>query len=211
MIDATFSRPHWLILPVLCFGLAGCGSSGSSSGEPSAFQKFSNVVMFQSTTVPAAPPRTQGEVQKERQDEEESLVCPEVIIADGGAAMRAQSGPDSGSLRHQISILNVARECTATGNGGYNLKVGVEGRVLLGPAGSPGSYFATLLTTVTRGTTSVARRSARVGGTIASGQGGVDFSYVEQGIVVPPGRGDVEITVDLSPAGAATAARRRRR
>jgi hypothetical protein len=67
------------------------------------------------------------------------------------------------------------------------------------------------VTTVTRGTTSVARRSARVGGTIASGQGGVDFSYVEQGIVVPPGRGDVEITVDLSPAGAAPAAHRRRR
>jgi hypothetical protein len=211
MSDATIRRPFWLVVPVLCLGLAGCGSSRSSSEEPSTFQKFTNVVMFQSTTVPAAPPRTQGEVQAARIEEEQSLVCPEVIIADGGAAMRAQSGPDSGSLRHQVSILNVARECTPTGNGGFNLKVGVEGRVLLGPAGSPGNYGATLITTVTRGTTTVARRTARVGGTIAAGQGGTDFAYVEQGIAVPPGRGDIEVTVDLTPGGGAAAPARKRR
>jgi hypothetical protein len=203
--------PVWLALPALCLGLAGCGSSSSSSsGEPSAFQKFSNVVMFQSTSVPAAPPRTPGEVRAAIEEQNE-IACPEVIIADGGAAMRAQSGTDSGGLRHQVSILNVARECTPAGNGGYTLKVGVEGRVLLGPAGTPGTYGATLVTTVTRGTTVVARRTARVGGTIAAGQGGTDFSYVEQGIAVPPGRGDVEITVDLTPAGAAAAPRRNRR
>jgi hypothetical protein len=209
--DATILRPLWLVLPALCLGLAGCGSSSSSSsGEPSTMQKFGNVLMFQSTTVPQAPVRTQGEVQAARFDEENSLVCPEVIIADGGAAMRAQTGPDSGSLRHQVSILNVARECTPTGNGGFNLKVGVEGRVLLGPAGTAGNYGATLVTTVTRGTTTVARRTARVGGTIAAGQGGTDFSYVEQGIAVPPGRGDVEVIVDLTPGAAAPARTRRR-
>lgn len=211
MSDAMIRRPFWLVVPALCVGLAGCGSSRSANEEPSAFQKFSNVVMFQSTSVPPPPPKTQGEVQAARIEEDNALVCPEVIIADGGAAMRAQTGPDSGSLRHQVSILNVARECAPTGNGGYTLKVGVEGRVLLGPAGTPGTYGATLVTTVTRGTTTLARRTARVGGTIAAGQGGTDFAYVEQGIAVPPGRGDVEITVDLTPAGAAAPARKRRR
>lgn len=170
-------------------------------------QKVANVVMFQSTTPPAPAPVSREQKQAE---EDEQQVCPEVIIADGGAAVRAQSGPDSGSLRHQISILNVARECTPTGNGGFRLKVGVEGRVLLGPAGGAGSYGATLTTVVSRGTTQIARRAARVGGTVASGQGGVDFSHVEDGIVVPPGRGDVEIIVGLG-AGGATPARARRR
>jgi hypothetical protein len=201
--EMLLRRPSLLALPFLCLGLAGCGSSGSSSGQPSAMQTLGNVVMFQSTTPPPAEPLP-------RDDQDEQLVCPEVIIADGGAALRAQSGQDSGSLRHQISILNVARECTPTGNGGYRLKVGVEGRVLLGPAGGPGTYGATLTTTVTRGTTQVARRAARVGGTIASGQGGTDFSHVEDGIVVPAGRGEVEIIVSLG-SGSATPARSRRR
>ncbi|WP_156323483.1 hypothetical protein [Bosea sp. AAP35] len=203
MSDALFRRHSLLALPLLCLGLAGCGSSGSSSGQPSAMQTLGNVVMFQSTTPPPAD-------QLPTDEEDERLICPEVIIADGGAAVRAQSGPDSGSLRHQISILNVARECTPTGNGGFRLKVGVEGRILLGPAGGPGTYGATLTTLVTRGSTQVARRAARVGGTVASGQGGTDFSHVEDGIVVPAGRSDVEIIVSLG-SGAATPARARRR
>lgn len=203
MSEMLLRRPSLLALPFLCLGLAGCGSSGSSSGQPSTLQTLGNVVMFQSTTPP--PPD-----QLPKEDQDEQLVCPEVVIADGGAAIRAQSGQDSSSLRHQISILNVARECTPTGNGGYRLKVGVEGRVLLGPAGGPGTYGATLTTSVTRGTTQIARRAARVGGTIASGQGGTDFSHVEDGIVVPAGRGDVEIIVSLG-GGSATPARSRRR
>ncbi|MDP3256297.1 MAG: hypothetical protein Q8S58_08040 [Bosea sp. (in: a-proteobacteria)] len=203
MSDALIRRSSLLALPLLCLGLAGCGSSGSSSGQPSAMQTFGNVVMFQSTTPP--PPD-----QLPTDADDERLICPEVIIADGGAAVRAQSGQDSGSLRHQISILNVARECTPTGNGGFRLKVGVEGRVLLGPAGGPGNYGATLTTLVTRGTTQLARRTARVGGTVGAGQGGTDFSHVEDGIVVPAGRGEVEIIVSLGTGPAAVARSRRR-
>ncbi|WP_114853062.1 hypothetical protein [Bosea caraganae] len=199
-------RPHLLAASLLCLGLAGCGSSSSSTGEPSAMQRTMNVLMFQSTSAPPAE-------QLPKDDEQDTgFVCPQVIIADGGAAIRAQAGQDSAGLRHQISILNVARECTPTGpGGGFRLKVGVEGRVLLGPAGGAGAYSATLNTQVMRGTTVVARRSGRVGGSIAAGQGGTDFTYVEDGIVVPPGRGDVEIIVGLSQGGAATPARARRR
>jgi hypothetical protein len=64
---------------------------------------------------------------------------------------------------------------------------------------------------VLRGTTVVARRAARVGGTVAAGQGGADFSHVEEGIVVPPGRGDVEIIIGLGSGGAAAPVRSRRR
>ena len=190
-----------LVLPALALALAGCGSSGSSEGG-GALRTLGNVVMFQSTSAPAPMELPAGG--------DETFVCPQVIIADGGAAIRAQSGTDSGSLRHQISILNLARECTPTAGGGFTLSVGVEGRVLLGPAGGAGSYYATLGTQVLRGTTVVARRSSRVGGTVSSAQGGVDFSHVEQGIVVPPGRGEVEIIVNLTPGGGAPAQRRRR-
>lgn len=204
MIDQTLNAGRWLALPLLCLGLAGCGSSSSSSGQPSTMQTFGNVLMFQSTKPPVAD-------QLPKDDDANETVCPEVIVADGGAAVRAQAGQDSSGLRYQISITNVARECTPTGGGGFRLKVGVEGRVLLGPAGSPGSYGATLNTVVTRGSTTVARRGSRVGGTIPSGQGGVDFSHVEDGIVVPAGKGEVEIVVGLGQGGAVAPARQRRR
>lgn len=200
MIAMNFVSPRLLAVPVLALALSGCGSAGSGSGG--ALETLGNVVMFQSTKPPepmVIPDQGEGE-----------LNCPQVVIADGGAAVRAQSGSDSGSLRHQISILTVARECTPTSGGGFTLKVGVEGRVLLGPAGSAGSYYATLSTQVLRGTNVVARRSARVGGSVPSGQGGTDFSYVEEGIVVPAGRGEVEIIVGLSPGGGAPARRARR-
>lgn len=202
MIDQTVTAGRWLVLPLLCLGLAGCGSS-SSTGQPSTAQTIGNVLMFQSTTPPVAD-------QLPKEDDADPLVCPQVIVADGGAAVRAQAGQDSGGLRYQVSINDVARECTPTGNGGFRLKVGVEGRVLLGPAGSAGSYGATLTTTVMRGTSVVARRSARVGGTVSSAQGGASFTHVEDGIVVPPGGGDVEIIVGLGGGGPAPARHRRR-
>lgn len=199
MIDQTLRQGRWLALPLLCLGLAGCGSGSSSSAGNTAL----NVIMFQSTTPPPAD-------QLPKDDEDGTLVCPEVIISDGGAAIRAQAGQDSSGLRYQISIANVARQCTTTGNGAFNLKVGVEGRVLLGPAGSPGNYGATLTTTVTRANKVIGKRSARVGAAIPSGQSGADFTHIEDGIMVPAGQGDVEIFVSLGGGGAAAPARRRR-
>jgi hypothetical protein len=199
VIDQTLRQARWLALPLLYLGLAGCG--GSSSAGNSAL----NVLMFQSTTPPPADQLPKDD------DQNQPLVCPEVIISDGGAAIRAQAGQDSSGLRYQISITNVARECTQTGKDTFRLKVGVEGRVLLGMAGSPGNYGATLTTTVMRGTTVLAKRSSRVGATIASGQGGADFTHVEEGIMVPAGQGDVDIFVSLGGGGPAAPARKRRR
>lgn len=205
MIDRFAGRIGRFALPAaLSLALAGCGSSGSSgTGEPGTAQKLGNLLVFQSTTPPPA--------NQLPTDDDVYFVCPQVIVADGGAAIRAQSGPDSGSLRSQVSITTVARECTPVGkDGGFTLKVGTEGRVLIGPAGNPGSYGATLIVQVMRNNQVVARRSARVGGSIPQGQTGVDFSHVESNISVPAGSGDVEIIVGLSPGGGEPARRRRR-
>lgn len=76
------------------------------------------------------------------------LDCPVVEIEDGAAAARV-GGPDNKSVRYQFNIVDTARECQPQGSQ-FSLKVGVSGNLLLGPAGSPGTYSTSLKVIVRR-------------------------------------------------------------
>lgn len=72
------------------------------------------------------------------------IKCPEIGIQDGTADDRVYGPGDDRSnanVRYQFSIINFARDCQVFNNQ-YQMKVGVEGRVLLGPDGVPGTYPA---------------------------------------------------------------------
>lgn len=188
----------------LALALAGCSSPNSGS----ASSTFANIVMFQSTTPPPPPPPDPSRA-------DEDIECPAVTIADSGAAIRAYGGAtgDSQGLRNQLSITDVARECSgATPSGSYSLKVGVQGRVLIGPAGSPGSYQSGLRITVRQGSKVIVNRVVRVGAVIPAGQSGADFVHVEQGIAIPPykGPGTTDVEVSLEGGGGRPARRARR-
>jgi hypothetical protein len=79
----------------------------------------------------------------------QDINCPEVTIADAGAALRV-GGPDNPSVRYQFNIGDTARECDPAGPSQAALKIGVKGAVVIGPAGSPGTFNAPLRITVTR-------------------------------------------------------------
>jgi hypothetical protein len=187
--------------------LAGCGGgSGSLIGLPVAGagtggSALGNLAQYGTTTPPpvlAVP--------------DEEVVCPPVSIEAGGAAIRLQSGGSSEGVRSQVSITDVARECAAGPGGSVIVRVGAEGRSLIGPAGSPGAHFATMRITVRRGDAVVASRTARVGANVPAGQGQAPWVHVEQGISIPANvlasRGDVDIFVSLSPGGAEPRRRR---
>ena len=74
--------------------------------------------------------------------------CPPVDIAEGGAAVRV-GGPENAAVRYQFNIGDTARECDPAGPGQAAIKVGVSGEVVVGPAGSAGSYSVPLRVTVT--------------------------------------------------------------
>jgi hypothetical protein len=78
----------------------------------------------------------------------EDLDCPEVEVEDGASTTRV-GGPDNTAVRYQFDIVDTARECQPQG-AQFNLKVGVSGRLLIGPAGSPGAYSTTLKVIVRR-------------------------------------------------------------
>ncbi len=81
---------------------------------------------------------------------------------------------------------DVARDCTRSGND-ILMKVGVEGRVLLGPAGSPGSFTVPVRIAVRRDSDQkpAAAKLYQVPATIAAGETAGSFTLVTDPIAVP--------------------------
>jgi hypothetical protein len=140
------------------------------------------------------------------------LDCPEVDIFDGGATART-GGPDSQSVRYQFDITDVARQCDPDG-AQFALKIGVAGRLLIGPAGSPGSYSSSLHVVVKRQPENkpVFEKTIPVS---VSTNGGVQapFRVITDPVLLPLTRArlddDYSITVGLGAGGAKAAKPRR--
>ena len=68
--------------------------------------------------------------------------CPPVNVRSGASTLTssAEAGePTATSLRYQVGISNSARECRGAPGNMVAVKVGIQGRVILGPQGSPGT------------------------------------------------------------------------
>ena len=95
------------------------------------------------------------------------------------------------TTRYQVTIGQTARECAALG-GVMTMKVGVQGRVLLGPAGGPGRVDMPLrMAVVQEGTKpkTVVSKFYRLAVAVPPGQTGVPFVHVEQDMTFPMPRG----------------------
>ena len=79
--------------------------------------------------------------------------------------------------------------------------VGVEARVLLGPAGTSGTYTAPVSITMLRGTKVVASRVTRGSVTLANGQAQGSIVMVERDIIVPQGAEELVIQLSLKGSG----------
>ena len=131
---------RWLLLPAvfaIVAGVAGCGGGStlsSSDGSSSIGSRFSQ--LFGSGSDSKA--QLVGTPPDPAAGTEESS-CPGVAIREGTAtyAVGAEGKPATGSdLRFQGTLVRYARDCTRIG-GQINARIGVEGRVIAGPAGAP--------------------------------------------------------------------------
>jgi hypothetical protein len=178
--------------------LAGCGTS--SGGGASVADMF----LFAGSTVPEEASTPTNEVY-----------CPAVGVIEGGAAMQAYVGGrvgEASALRNQISLGQLARECAGQPDGSTLVKVGVEGRALLGAGagGSGGRYDVPVRVVVKKGSTILANRASRASVTIPAGQSQGSFIVIEEGILVPPNAAQgFEIEVGLGGAGPEQGGRRR--
>jgi hypothetical protein len=123
------------------------------------------------------------------------LDCPSVAVRQGAATLSiTEPGTEAGPMttRYQVSLGQTARECAALG-GVITMKVGIEGRVLLGPAGGPGQVDIPLRMAVVQegpAPKTVLSKFYKLAVAIPPGQTAVPFVHVEQDLSFPTPRGD---------------------
>ena len=112
--------------------LAIIGASAAPAAAQSITDRFKSL-FGGSPDAPQAPVVQSGE------PDTGGLTCPEVSIRPGastyavGLPGKTASGPD---LRYQATITKTARECALNG-GVVTARIGIQGRVIAGPAGAP--------------------------------------------------------------------------
>ncbi|TAK48493.1 MAG: hypothetical protein EPO23_07650 [Xanthobacteraceae bacterium] len=186
--------------------LAGCSSLGGSSVLSDASDRFSQ--LFGSRSQEAGTPTTQQ--QAEEPD------CPGVDIRAGASTLAvttaARAGA-SGDLRYQGTIGRTARECAISG-GNVLAKVGIAGRIIVGPGGAPSSVDVPLrIAVVQEGAhpKTIASKFYRTTVAMPAGENSVAFTFVAEDFSYPVPAANVAdayvFYVGFDPEGAKTAPR----
>jgi len=181
---------HLRIAPALAVVgalLSGCGGGSlfgaSSDSSPSIGSRFSQLFGSKSQAVgETAPPPVDNE-----------LSCPSVSIRAGASTYAVAAPgkqPVGNDLRYQATITRTARDCTQTGDQ-ITARIGILGRVIVGPAGSPATVEIPLRVAVVQGGVqekTIATKVYRTTVSIAEANS-VPFSLVAEDMVypVPPG------------------------
>lgn len=143
-----------------------------------------------------------------------SFECPSVQVRTGAATLTDSANPGEPSatnLRYQVTITTTARECRLGPGNTVMMKVGMQGRVILGPEGGNVSAvnvpirFAVVRETVE--TKVLTTKLDRVPVTIPPNDSNVLFTHVTEGLDFPMPRGnDIDnylVYIGFDPAGAA--------
>ena len=172
--------------------LSGCSlasSVGSSDNSPSLTSRFAN--LFSSATPGVSQPHSPTPSAPD-------FECPGVDIRAGASTLNIAAKAveaTAGDLRYQVSFGQTARECAVQGTT-MAIKVGVQGRVILGPMGGPGQVDVPLRYAVVREgpqPKTVVTKFKRVSVTVVSGQSHVPFVDVEESLNFPlPSRSELD-------------------
>jgi hypothetical protein len=171
-----------LALTALALALGGCGTA-SDLLKSSPLDYFSS---SSKATNDAAAPGGTANVSAD------DIECPDVRVRTGAATLMIGSKPGEGSpaaldLRYQGSIIRTARECHVNA-GIMTVKVGIEGRVITGPAGGPGTVDVPLRIAVVQEGISpkvVVSKFGRETVTVNNSIDRVTFTHVEPDLAFP--------------------------
>jgi hypothetical protein len=172
------------VVGILLSGCAGYSSSPANSnfdGPPTIGDRFNQLFGRKSQAVGEAPVADGTE-----------LDCPVVKIRAGASTYAVAvpgKQPVGSDLRYQATITRTARDCTRSG-GQITARIGIEGRVISGPAGSPATVEIPLRVAVVQAGVqerTIATKVYRT--TVSMSETNVPFSLVGEDLVYssPPG------------------------
>jgi hypothetical protein len=167
--------------------LSGCGSAATptGTGDTPVASRFSSLFSGSAMQASASSPTSGADD------------CPAVEIRTGAGTSTVSGKAADGSateVRYQLSFTDLARQCTVSG-GNMMMKVGVQGRIIVGPAGGPGQIDIPLRYAVVREGVepkTIVTKFKRFPADVPSGQSNVAFSDVEETLSFPmPSRAEL--------------------
>ena len=170
--------------------LSGCSSASTptDTGETASTSRFSR--LFSGSAGPPAQAAAGGPAF-------DADDCPTVEIRTGAGALTVAGKPTEAAttdVRYQLSLTQLARQCRTTG-ADMVVKVGVQGRIIVGPAGAPGPVDIPLRYAVVRegvAPRTIATKFKRVPADVPPGQSNVVFSDVDESLSFPmPSRSEL--------------------
>lgn len=199
MIGSVPSR--LVLLAAMAAGLGACQSSRSEA--PSQTERnITERILFGGTKLP------------EQKVEVRDLGCPAASILDGTAAYRTGATGQARGVALQAAINDIARECIQQGNV-MRIKVGVQGRVLLGEAGNAGNITVPVRIAVRGNGQTISTKLVPVAVAIPAGDTQAPFILVDDSVTVPITAEDpaeqYSVLVGLDPQGARQTATKRKR
>jgi len=173
----------WLALALLagggCSAGGGFGAPSASDSSPGSSGLISSFFSGSSATSPQAVAGAQPDVN-----------CPRVEVRMGASTLTIGPTGDKAamSLKYQGTFARTARECAVAG-GNMVMKIGVQGRIIVGPAGGPGQVDVPLRIAVVQeapgGSTPIVTKFIRIPVTVGPNEGHALFTHIEDGLSFP--------------------------
>jgi hypothetical protein len=202
--DWRHGAPAGPVLALLL--LAGCSGGGAGAPATTASTPALPPAASAGANPPPAPAAPSfkdkiasffsGATQKGPQgvaNAQTDVECPFLDIRQGASTLTIPPPPPDGaneamSLKYQGTFVRAARDCAVV-NGQMVMRVGVQGRVIVGPAGGPGQIEVPLRIAVVSAPLTTPKtlvtRLIRIPVTINANDSNVDFTHIEEGLSFP--------------------------
>lgn len=171
--------------PVIALALSVSFASVSPVAAQSLTDRFKS--LFGGKPDEPAPPKPAPAPGQPAADDD--IDCPQVTVRSGASTygVGATGKPAVGNdVRFQASITKMARECVRNG-GEITARIGIQGRVIAGPAGAPNTVEVPLRVAVVQGGVGekvIASKAYRT--TVEMSEGGsVPFTFVAEDLSYP--------------------------
>ena len=176
------ARPGTRRTAMLAVATVCCSLFASAAPAQSIVDRFKSI--FGGNSDAAGAPSSPATVQ-----DGGGLTCPDVKIRPGASTYAVAAPgkqPVGNDVRYQATIARYARDCNLE-NGKITARVGIQGRVIAGPAGAPASVEVPLRVAVVRdGVNEKVITTTVVRTTVSMGEGlSVPFSVVAEDVVYP--------------------------